>query len=150
VSIQEEMRKAGKPVLTHVPPSPENPLGKYWIGLSIPGLGIHGTNTPSSIYRLATHGCIRLHPDDVKQLFPQVEIGTPGAILYQPVLMTRVEESVFLEAHPDVYEKSSDALATVMELARAAGYADLVDWDAARDVLRKREGVARDVTSVEN
>src|SRR5207244_4257585 len=58
----------GKPVLTHVPPSPANPLGKYWLGLSIPGVGIHGTNAPSSIYNLQTHGCIRLHPDDIEKL----------------------------------------------------------------------------------
>jgi L,D-transpeptidase ErfK/SrfK len=69
LSIQEEMRREGKPVLTQVPPSPENPLGKYWIGLSIPGIGIHGTNHPGSIYGLVTHGCIRLHPDDIAMLF---------------------------------------------------------------------------------
>lgn len=79
-SIQEEMRREGKPVLTHVPPSPENPLGKYWIGLSIPSVGIHGTNAPSSIYSLATHGCIRLHSDDIEELFSRIEVGEPQAI----------------------------------------------------------------------
>src|SRR4030095_10115032 len=65
-SIQDEMRRAGKPVLSHVPPSAKNPLGEYWIGTSLSGIGIHGTNAPSSIYKLATHGCIRLHPDYIR------------------------------------------------------------------------------------
>lgn len=146
VSIQEEMRNAGKPVLTRVPPGPENPLGKHWIGLSIPGVGIHGTNAPSGIYRLATHGCIRLHPDDIQQMFPQVEIGMTGEIIYQAVLVTRVGDSVYVEVHPDAYGRGSDSLATVLELARVGGYDDMLDLSLAREVFRKRDGVARDVT----
>ena len=51
-SIQDEMRRAGKRVLTRVPPGPSNPLGKYWLGLSLDSVGIHGTNAPLSIYSL--------------------------------------------------------------------------------------------------
>ena len=56
------MRREDKVVLTQVPPGPENPLGKHWVGLSIPGIGIHGTLAPASIYHFQSHGCIRLHP----------------------------------------------------------------------------------------
>jgi L,D-transpeptidase ErfK/SrfK len=49
VSIQEEMLATGKPVREKVPPGPENPLGRHWIRIS-PSEGIHGTNTPVSIY----------------------------------------------------------------------------------------------------
>ena len=66
-SIQEEMRREGKDVLTRVPPGPDNPLGRHWIGLSIGGIGIHGTIAPSSVYHFRSHGCIRLHPDDVEE-----------------------------------------------------------------------------------
>ena len=58
-SIQEEMRREGKDVLTRVPPEPDNPLGHHWIGLSIGGIGIHGTIAPSSVYHfrfLEVHG----------------------------------------------------------------------------------------------
>ena len=77
-SIQDEMRRAGKRVLTRVPPGPNNPLGKYWLGLSLDSVGIHGTNAPLSIYSLATHGCIRLANDDIEALYAQVSEGDSG------------------------------------------------------------------------
>jgi L,D-transpeptidase ErfK/SrfK len=145
-SIQEEMRRAGKPVLTHVPPSPENPLGNYWIGLSLPGIGIHGTNAPSSIYKLATHGCIRLNPEDVRALFPEVHAGTRGRIVYEPVLLTRVNDSVYLEVHPDPYKIGSEPFGKVLDIARAGSFIEMLDLKRVKDVIHKREGIARDVT----
>jgi L,D-transpeptidase ErfK/SrfK len=58
-----------------VPPGKANPLGTRWIGLSLKGYGIHGTNNPSSIGRNASHGCIRMRNQDVEELFPMVAIG---------------------------------------------------------------------------
>jgi L,D-transpeptidase ErfK/SrfK len=145
-SIQEEMRRAGKPVLTHVPPSPENPLGKYWIGLSLPGIGVHGTNAPSSIYKLATHGCIRLHPDDIRTLFPKVETGTRGHTIYEPVLLTKAGDRVFLEVHADAYKKAPDPFSKVLGLARDGGFLEMLDLRLVREVIKKHDGIARDVT----
>jgi L,D-transpeptidase ErfK/SrfK len=146
VSIQNEMRRNGKPVLTHVPPSPENPLGQFWIGLSIDLLGIHGTNAPSSIYQFATHGCIRLHPDDIRILFSKVNVGMRGRIIYEPVLIAHVDNEIFLEAHPDAYGKGGDPLATIVNLARAGGFVDSLDLSLAEKVIRKRDGIARSIT----
>jgi L,D-transpeptidase ErfK/SrfK len=146
LTIQEEMRREGRPVLTHVPPSPQNPLGKYWLGLTIPGVGIHGTNAPASIYSLVTHGCIRLHPDDIAQLFSQVEIGTRGRIVYEPVLIARVGDRLFLEVHPDAYGTGPEPLGKVLEQARSGGYADMLDLPLVKETIRKRDGIARDVT----
>lgn len=58
-----------------VPPGKSNPLGTRWLGLSIKGYGIHGTNNPSSIGHNASHGCIRMRNHDVEQLFNMVEEG---------------------------------------------------------------------------
>ena len=80
VSIQEEMREHGEPVRTEVAPGPDNPLGKYWMGLTGSACGVHGTIAPASIYGFRTHGCIRLHPDDIADLFPRVVVGTPVRI----------------------------------------------------------------------
>lgn len=146
VSIQEEMRRAGRPVVTRVPPSPQNPLGKYWIGLSIPAVGVHGTNSPLSIYSHGTHGCMRLHPDDIETVFSRVQVGTPGRITYEPVLIQRTENGVFLEVHPDVYKVGIDALGTVMERAAAGGFLDMLDLVRVEDVIQKHDGIARDVT----
>jgi len=145
-SIQEEMQRQGKRVVKRVPPGPENPLGKYWIGLSIPGVGIHGTNAPTSIYGLVTHGCIRLHPDDIAELFPQVEIGLRGRIIYEPVLIARTADAVFLEAHADAYKRAPDPMAWVLDRAASEGYLGMLDLNLVREVLRKREGVSRDVS----
>jgi L,D-transpeptidase ErfK/SrfK len=146
VSIQEELRRAGKPAPTCVPPGPANPLGAHWLGTSLPAIGIHGTPQPGGIYRAASHGCIRVHPDDVAQLFEQVPVGAAGRIVYAPVLLARTDDGVFLEAHPDVYGRDrSTSIATVREWAAAGGLTDAIDWERARNVLAAREGIARDV-----
>jgi lipoprotein-anchoring transpeptidase ErfK/SrfK len=58
-----------------VPPGPSNPLGTRWLGLSLKGFGIHGTNAPGSIGHKASHGCIRMRNRDVEELFALVEVG---------------------------------------------------------------------------
>lgn len=60
-----------------VPPGKSNPLGTRWLGLSVKGYGIHGTNRPSSIGHNASHGCIRMRNRDVEQLFDMVAVGDP-------------------------------------------------------------------------
>jgi lipoprotein-anchoring transpeptidase ErfK/SrfK len=56
--------------------NPGGPFGAFWMGLSRPHYGIHGTNDPSSIGREVSHGCIRMHNEDVLQLASLVPIGT--------------------------------------------------------------------------
>ena len=58
-----------------IPTGPANPLGTRWMGLSIKGFGIHGTNEPKSIGRAKSHGCIRLRNSDVEELFEMVQVG---------------------------------------------------------------------------
>ncbi|OGT20060.1 MAG: hypothetical protein A2V90_00530 [Gammaproteobacteria bacterium RBG_16_57_12] len=86
-SIQEEMRREGQIVQAHVPPGPDNPLGKYWLGLSLPGYGIHSTIAPQSVYQFQSHGCIRLHPDDIGAMFAEVRSGMLVRIIYQTTLL---------------------------------------------------------------
>jgi L,D-transpeptidase ErfK/SrfK len=146
LSIQEEMRREGHPVLQKVPPGPANPLGAFWLGLSIGSVGIHGTNAPSSIFRHTTHGCIRLHPDDIALLYPRVAAGTKGRIVYQPVMLARTETGIFLEAHPDVYRRTPDSpLLPLRDIAAAEGIASEIDWGEVARVLYARAGIARPV-----
>ena len=63
-----------------IPPGPGNPLGTRWMGLSAPGVGIHGTPDDASIGYSASHGCIRMHIPDAEWLFHHVHIGTPVVI----------------------------------------------------------------------
>jgi lipoprotein-anchoring transpeptidase ErfK/SrfK len=59
-----------------IPPGPNNPLGTRWMGLSAPGVGIHGTPSDTSIGYSVSHGCIRMHIPQAEWLFNHVEIGT--------------------------------------------------------------------------
>ncbi|MGH9605948.1 MAG: L,D-transpeptidase [Terracidiphilus sp.] len=58
-----------------IAPGPHNPVGTRWMGLSIRGYGIHGTNAPGSIGKAVSHGCIRMSRPDLERLFAQVSIG---------------------------------------------------------------------------
>jgi lipoprotein-anchoring transpeptidase ErfK/SrfK len=64
-----------------VPPGPGNPLGTRWMGLSAPGVGIHGTPQDGSIGYSLSHGCIRMHIPQAEWLFQHVEVGTPVFIV---------------------------------------------------------------------
>jgi lipoprotein-anchoring transpeptidase ErfK/SrfK len=67
--------------LKPVPPGPDNPLGTRWMGLNVPGVGIHGTDEPTSIGYSESHGCIRMEVPDAEWLFGHVHVGTPVVIL---------------------------------------------------------------------
>ena len=60
---------------TVIPAGKDNPVGTRWVGLSLKGYGIHGTNAPRSIGRAASHGCIRLRNRDMERLFTMLRIG---------------------------------------------------------------------------
>jgi lipoprotein-anchoring transpeptidase ErfK/SrfK len=64
-----------------IPPGPGNPLGTRWMGISSPGVGIHGTPDAASIGYSASHGCIRMRIPDAEWLFDHVEVGTPVFIV---------------------------------------------------------------------
>jgi lipoprotein-anchoring transpeptidase ErfK/SrfK len=64
-----------------VPPGPGNPLGTRWMGLSAPGVGMHGTPDSASIGYSASHGCIRMRIPEAEWLFQRVRVGTPVFIV---------------------------------------------------------------------
>lgn len=150
-SIQEEMRRENRIVREEVPPGPDNPLGAHWLGLSLWGYGIHGTIAPSSVYHFRSHGCIRLHPDDIAELFDRVSVGTPGRLIYQPVLLAVVEDGrILLEVHRDIYNMGVDPAQTVRDLANAHELGPSIDWSRVADVIAAQDGLAREVGRVRN
>lgn len=72
-------RRAANPTYHHngktVLPGPGNPVGTRWMGLSISGYGIHGTNEPNSIGKAASHGCIRMARADLEEFYALVAVG---------------------------------------------------------------------------
>ena len=146
VSIQREMERQGKPVITQMPPSPANPLGAHWLRLSFPGIGIHGTNAPDSIYRFGSHGCIRMHPDHIAAMFDRVAVGTRGVIVYQPIIMAVLGGQVWLEAHRDEYRLAPDRFDYVRAVAEQFGLTNAMNWTAVDRVLRALDGRAENVS----
>jgi len=56
-------------------PGKDNPLGSRWMGLSMKGYGIHGTNVQSSVGKAASHGCFRMRTRDIEELYSLVQVG---------------------------------------------------------------------------
>jgi lipoprotein-anchoring transpeptidase ErfK/SrfK len=53
-----EAKQLGRKLI--IPTGPNNPVGLAWIGLNLPGYGIHGTPDPEKVGRTESHGCFRL------------------------------------------------------------------------------------------
>lgn len=86
-----------------IPPGPDNPLGKYWLGISRKGYGIHGTNFPWCVGRAVSNGCIRLYPEHIERLFQETPVMTRVEIVYEPLKVGFRHGQVFVEVHPDLY-----------------------------------------------
>ncbi|ETT88798.1 spore protein ykuD-like protein [Viridibacillus arenosi FSL R5-213] len=67
----------GNFIIINKAPNPGGPFGTMWMSLSKDTYGIHGTNDPSSIGKAVSHGCIRMHNEDVEELASIIPIGTP-------------------------------------------------------------------------
>ena len=76
-SPPEEVR-LDNPNLPDVIPggAPNNPMGFGALTLSGGEYAIHGTNRPESIGKFASYGCIRMHNEDIADLFERVDVGT--------------------------------------------------------------------------
>ncbi len=58
-----------------LPPGPNGPVGVAWLDLTKEHYGIHGTNSPETIGRAESHGCIRLTNWDVLRLSQMLKPG---------------------------------------------------------------------------
>lgn len=146
-SIQTEMEEQGKEAIISIPPGPENPLGKFAIKTSIPGILIHSTTRPSSIYSFSSHGCVRLSPDQMEELFPRIKVNTRGEIIYKPVKLAVTENGrVFLEVYHDIYNKSASLVAEARQMVEKQKLSELVDWKKFKSVVKQKSGVAEDIS----
>jgi len=146
--VRQEHIKDGDPLPRVVPAGPDNPLGQFALRLAAGGgtYLIHGTNNPIAVGMPVTHGCVRLFPDDVAQLFPMVAVGTPVHIINDPIKVAWVDGQLLLEAHPPIDEQGRSLEPNVgafsQLLQQAVGDETVaINWDYARDVLKKANGV---------
>jgi L,D-transpeptidase ErfK/SrfK len=145
--VRKEHLAEGDPLPASVPPGPDNPLGKFALRLAAGGgtYLIHGTNNPIAVGMPVTHGCVRLYPEDVAQLFPLVPVGTPVHIINDPVKIAWVDGQLLLEAHPPIdaegqsFEPDVDAFSDL--LRKAVGDDTVaINWDYAHEVLQHADG----------
>jgi L,D-transpeptidase ErfK/SrfK len=147
-SVRKEHAAAGDPLPLRVPSGPDNPLGLFAMRLAA-GNGtymIHGTNNPIAVGLAVTHGCIRMYPEDVAQLFPLIPVGTQVRLINEPVKVAWVDGELLLEAHPPVdaegqsFEPNVDQFADLLKTA-VGDSTVAIHWDYAREVLQRADGI---------
>jgi L,D-transpeptidase ErfK/SrfK len=124
-----------------MPPGDDNPIGKYWLGLSRERYGIHGTDNAWSVGRIISNGCIRLYPEDMEKLFPEVPKGTFVFIVYQPVKFGFKRGEIYVEVHEDIYGRIKNPERHARALAKKMDIEDFVDWEEVRMALHDKSGV---------
>lgn len=140
------LEETGNLLPTEVPPGPENPLGPYALRLSAKGYLIHGTNQPFSIGKYISSGCIRLHNEDVEELFNIVPVGTPVEIINHPYKAGWQEGRLYLQAQiPMQLNVGSSQLnqgsvrAVIAQALKS--HPARVDWSQVGEVMEKHTGI---------
>jgi L,D-transpeptidase ErfK/SrfK len=129
-----------------VPPGPDNPMGQYRIRLSKDIYSIHGTDIPWAIGRETTHGCIRLYPEDIPELYKLVKPSMRGRLVYQPIKLGKADGHLYVEVHEDVYKRVGNLERQAFQLVHAARLDKQIDPERLRAAVRERRGVPVDVT----
>jgi L,D-transpeptidase ErfK/SrfK len=128
---------------------PENPLGRYRLKLTIPTYGIHGSNKEWGVGMLVSHGCLRLYNEDIATLFPLIDVGTPGAFVYEPVKVGKHRGRVLVEVHEDIYGFTPALYNTAEALLKRRGWMSEVDPALLEAAIEAKTGVPTDVSWVE-
>jgi L,D-transpeptidase ErfK/SrfK len=132
--------------MTVMPPGGENPMGDYKLTLSWGDYGIHGTAMPLGVGRLVSHGCTRMYPEHIKQLFPMVPVGASVEYVYEPVKIGFRQGRLFLSVHEDVYFKIPSMMLHVLNLLEQRGLVDKVNLRKVMQALEEQNGMPLDVT----
>jgi L,D-transpeptidase ErfK/SrfK len=141
--IPPNLRKKHRRV--SVPPGPENPLGTHWISLSLNRYGIHGTDFPWGVGRLVSHGCIRLYPEDIENLYPFVRIGMPVEIIYEPIKFGFRHNRISVEVHEDIYRVIPDLIRYGFTRLKEEGLEKRVNIKKFTIALAQRTGIPVDI-----
>lgn len=143
--VPPSIRREDPELPPSVPPGPDNPLGTHALRLSARNVLIHGTNRPFAVGRKASHGCLRLYPEDIPWVYRLVHVDTPVRIVREPVKVGVREQRIYVEVHDDE-EAKVDLPATAQRLLAKRRLLGRVDPDALAAALRARSGVPTDVT----
>jgi L,D-transpeptidase ErfK/SrfK len=155
-SVRREHAAAGDPLPARVPAGPDNPLGTRAMNLGWPSYLIHGTNKPAGVGMRASHGCIRLYPEDVEALYDELPTGTRVTVVNQPLLYRWQDDRLYVQSYPPFEDHEHDAdrakralleeLEDERTLQRLADAGGAVDPVLIEQVIDEGRGVAVPVT----
>lgn len=156
----QRMRKEDPTLKAFYPAGPDNPMGTHALYLGWPTYAIHGTDKPFSVGRRASSGCIRLYPDQIKDFFPRVPVGTQVNVVDQPVKVGWIGDDMYVEVHPtqeqnlkvedfgqlSSYEITKEDIRRIKK--KAGEHQDKIDWRAVREAVKEHRGVPVKVLDV--
>ena len=153
-SIREEAARNGDPLPRVVGPGPDNPLGSHALYLGFPQYLIHGTNKPFSIGMRVSHGCVRMYPEHIVELFELVRPGTPVLLVHQGVKAGWAGDDLYLEVHPEIGVPEEETRPSMTEVVSAliaatpaTGLPFALDWQRVEEALATANGIPVAVAS---
>ena len=153
-SIREEYAERGELLPRVVRPGPDNPLGSHALYLGLPAYLIHGTNRPYSVGMRVSHGCLRMYPEHVVQLYEMAKSGTPVALVHQRVKAGWMGKNLYLEVHPNVDVPDQESRPSMTEVVQALVAAtregelpSYVDWERVAGAAAAANGIPVAVAS---
>jgi L,D-transpeptidase ErfK/SrfK len=149
--IKEHMEEKGEKLDKVIGPGPDNPLGRYAFYLGWPSYMIHGTNKPSGVGLRSSHGCIRLYPEDIAQLFEMAPIGTTVRVVNQPFVFGWHDGSLHIQAYDVLEDDTRDWKKAQVKLLKKdlaeriqkelAARNEKIDWDAVSQLTHDPRGI---------
>lgn len=145
-TVPSSIRKERPEMPAVVGPGKNNPLGGYAIRLSDPVYLIHGTNEPFGVGRRVSHGCIRLYPEDIEELFSSVRVDTGVSILYQPIKVGTRGGAIYIEVHEDHLGSVKDPMREAVSMLRKRGLLGRTDTKLLWRAVRQQRGVPTQIS----
>lgn len=143
-SILENHRKKGKPIPPRMPPGPKNPLGTHALSLGFKNIVIHGTPYPMGVGVRSSHGCIRMLPEDIRQVYAMVPVGTPVRIVHQPNKVGYLGQRVYVESHVPIedsmYGGNHSIESIVKKMVNKTGRKMTIHWGHAQKARHRASG----------
>jgi L,D-transpeptidase ErfK/SrfK len=146
--VLKEHEERGDPLPKVVPAGPDNPLGAHAMRLGIPGGAylIHGTNKPAGVGMQVTHGCIRMYPENIAELFALVPVNTKVNLIDQTTKVGWQRGTLYVERHAPLDGTDDPSHLDIAELTRLVNEAVdgrnvEIDWANAERAFVQATGV---------
>ncbi len=147
-TIRRKRAAEGEILPEFVPPGPNNPLGEYALYLGFATYLVHGTNRPWGIGMRVSGGCIRMYPEDIAALFPQVPVGARVRIMDQEYAVGRWRGIPYLQVFRATGAAAQEGMdyTPVVESLLASVPSAAIDWDKVRRMVSEQRSLALPIT----